>query len=102
MIMFIGMLLVDCLLGEGHSLKEKRRHLLRLSQKLRNNFNAAIGEVAGQNLWQRSSLVVVTVNTSQEVLRKNLEGVVKVMEKEPYFQLLSYQIKDLGLNHFLV
>ncbi|MEO0102747.1 MAG: DUF503 domain-containing protein [candidate division WOR-3 bacterium] len=99
--MFIGMLFIDCLLGQGHSLKEKRRHLLRLSQKMRNNFNVAIGEVAGQNLWQRSSLVILTVNTSREILRRNLEGIVKIMEGEPYFQLLSYKIKDLSLNHFI-
>ncbi|MEO0098761.1 MAG: DUF503 domain-containing protein [candidate division WOR-3 bacterium] len=99
--MFIGMLLIDCLLGNGHSLKEKRRYLMRLSQRIKNNFNVAIGEVGGENLWQRSSLLILTMNTSQNVLRKNLERIIQMMEREPYFQLLSYEIKDLSINHFL-
>ncbi len=99
--MFIGLLLIDCLLGNGHSLKEKRRHLLRLCQRIKRNFNVAINEVAGQELWQRSSLLVLAANTSASVLRSNLEKIVQMMEKEPYFQLLSYEVKDLSLNHFL-
>ncbi|MEO0116211.1 MAG: DUF503 domain-containing protein [candidate division WOR-3 bacterium] len=99
--MFIGMLLIDCLLGNGHSLKEKRRYLMRLSQRIKNNFNVAIGEVGGENLWQRSSLLILTMNTSQNILRKNLERIIQMMEREPYFQLLSYEIKDLSINHFL-
>jgi|UniRef100_A0A7C3YU41 uncharacterized protein YlxP (DUF503 family) len=99
--MFLGLLYVDCLLGNGHSLKEKRNHLLRLSQRIRNKFNVAISEVEGQNLWQRSSLLVVSLNSSKESLRKNLSAILETMEKEPYFQLLSYEIKDFGLHHFL-
>lgn len=99
--MTIGILLVDCLLGNGDSLKEKRRHLLSLSSKLRNRFNCAISEVAGQNLRQRSRLLVLSANNQVDVLRANLEAMVKFMEREPYFQLLSYEIKDLSLNHFI-
>ncbi len=99
--MFIGILLIDCLLGSGNSLKEKRRHLTSLKSKLRNKFNCAISEIEGQNLWQRSRLVVLGVNSQSENLRSNLEAMVKFMEREPSFQLISYEIKDFSLNHFI-
>jgi uncharacterized protein YlxP (DUF503 family) len=47
--------------GESHDLKGKRKHLHSLKAQLRQRFGAAVGEVDGQDTWQRSTLVCALV-----------------------------------------
>jgi len=93
--MSVGLLVVDCLLGAGHSLKEKRRILLSLIQKLQNHFNIAIAEVEHQNLWQRSKLAIVCVNTEWQAVERTLSKVVGVMQKDPRCTLLNAEFRKI-------
>lgn len=75
--MVVGVLTVDMHFAECTSLKEKRTHLNRLRDRLRQRFNLSVGEVAYQDLWQRTRLGLAHVNTSareaETVLHRALE-----------------------------
>ncbi len=93
--MSVGILVVDCLLGDGHSLKEKRRVLLSLTQKIRNTFNVSIAEVNHQNLWQRSKIAVVGVNTEWQALEGVFSKIISLMQRDPRFTLLNFESQKL-------
>lgn len=93
--MAVGILMVDCLLGDGHSLKEKRRVLLSLSQKIRNTFNVSVAEVDHQNLWQRSQIAVVGVNTEWPALEGIFSKIISLMQRDPRFTLLNSESQKL-------
>ncbi|MEO0093604.1 MAG: DUF503 domain-containing protein [candidate division WOR-3 bacterium] len=93
--MTVGLLVVDCLLGAGHSLKEKRRVLLSLTQKLHNQFNISIAEVAHQDLWQRSQLAMVCVNTEWQAVERIFNKIVNVLVSDPRFTLLNSEFHKL-------
>ena len=59
---FIGILSFDVHFAESHSLKGKRHELLRLKQALQRRLGAAVAEVDGHELWQRSRLTVALVD----------------------------------------
>jgi hypothetical protein len=74
--MMIGQLEID-LFAEGfHSLKEKRRLLSSLKERLRRQFNIAVAESAFQDLWQKAQLTVVTLAPG----RAGLESVFRQVE----------------------
>lgn len=87
--------MVDCLLGDGHSLKEKRRVLLSLTQKIRNTFNVSVAEVDHQNLWQRSQIAVVGVNTEWQALEGVFSKIISLMQRDPRFTLLNFESQKL-------
>lgn len=93
--MAVGILVVDCLLGDGHSLKEKRRVLLSLLQKLRNNFNVSVAEVEHQNLWQRSKIAIVGVNTEWQAIEGIFSKIISLMQSDPRFTLLNSESQKL-------
>ncbi len=93
--MSVGILVVDCLLGDGHSLKEKRRVLLSLTQKIRNTFNVSVAEVDHQNLWQRSQIAVVGVNTEWQALEGVFSKIISLMQRDPRFTLLNFESQKL-------
>ena len=59
----------------ARSLKDKRQALRSLEQRLRNRHNVALAEVEHQDLWQRATLAVVSVNTDQVHLEQALTAV---------------------------
>lgn len=63
-------------LPEAQSLKEKRKVLRRLKDRLRSRFNVAVSELGDySDLWQRASLAVVSVAHDRDALERLFESV---------------------------
>jgi uncharacterized protein YlxP (DUF503 family) len=71
----IGLLTLELHFPGARSLKDKRQALRSLEARIRNRFNVSIAEVEHQDLWQRSRLAVVAVNTEHAHLETTLNGV---------------------------
>jgi len=71
----IGLLTLELHFPGARSLKDKRQALRSLEQRIRNRFNVSIAEVEHQDLWQRSRLAVVSVNTDHTHLESTLASV---------------------------
>jgi uncharacterized protein YlxP (DUF503 family) len=73
--MVIGLLTLELHFPGAQSLKDKRQALRSLEQRVRNRHNVALAEVEHQDLWQRATLAVVSVNTDQVHLERALRAV---------------------------
>ncbi len=71
----IGLLTLQLHFPGARSLKDKRQALRSLEQRVRKQHNVAIAEVEHQDLWQRSVLAVVSVNTDRVHLESTLGAV---------------------------
>src|SRR5438067_1006823 len=77
--MFVGVARVELFIPASGSLKDKRRVLRSVSQTVRNRFNAAVAEVAYQDLWQRASLGISCVAESPGHCNKMLNEIYKAI-----------------------
>ena len=73
--MVIGLLTLDLHFPGARSLKDKRQALRSLEARIRNHHNVSLAEVEHQDLWQRSRLAVVGVNTDHAHLEATLSSV---------------------------
>ena len=73
--MVIGLLTLELHFPGARSLKDKRQALRSLETRIRNRFNVSVAEVDHQDLWQRSCLAVVSVNTDHTHLESTLQSV---------------------------
>ncbi len=71
--MIVGLMSVECIIYDAHSLKEKRAVLQRIMPRLKQRFNISISEVGYQDTWQRTKIAVVTVASA----RVSAEGVLQ-------------------------
>jgi len=89
--MVIGFLALEIFLPYSRSLKDKRKVLNALRDRVRSRFNAAFAELDFQDKWQRSRIGIVTLNSQKglvdEILQKirrdveeNLEGEISQSE----------------------
>ncbi len=68
--MIIGFLSLDIYLPYSHSLKEKRKRLVGIRDRLKKKYNIAFSELDYQDKWQRSKIGLVSLNTQKRVVEK--------------------------------
>jgi hypothetical protein len=93
--MVIGLLTLQLHFPGARSLKDKRQALRSLETKLRNRFNIAVAEVEHQDLWQRATLAVVTVNTDHGHLDSTLSAVTSEAASARDIMLLDSNVEIL-------
>ncbi|MFD2044145.1 DUF503 domain-containing protein [Ornithinibacillus salinisoli] len=71
---------VECMMYEGHSLKQKRSILKRIMAKLRHDFNVAVTELDYHDLWQRTKLGIVTISNDKKHSEKVIQEVLRVID----------------------
>lgn len=93
--MIIGVLTVELFLGEANSLKEKRRVLKSVIDRIRSRFNVSVAEVDDQDTWQRSTVGVAFVSSERARVDQVLAAVVRFIEAQGTVVITSYQTELL-------
>ena len=94
--MTVGLLSVELFLPASGSLKDKRKVLSSFQARLRNRHNLAVAEVGNQELWQRASLAVVTVNAHRDPIERMFDDVLAEAERSVPGQVLSAEREFFG------
>jgi hypothetical protein len=85
----VGVLVADVLLGDVHSLKEKRMVVKPVVAELRKRFEVAAAETGDQDLHRRAELSVGVVASDHGHVRDVLAACERLIAGHPEFELLS-------------
>jgi len=89
--MVIGVLHMQLAIRDANSLKDKRRVLKSLRDRIRNEFNVSISEVDGQDLRQSATLAVALVTGRSTFADQVLAKVVTRVRRTPGAELVHYE-----------
>jgi len=87
--MWVGSLELDLLLGDVHSLKEKRSLVRPLVAELRRRFEVSVAEVDHLDLHRRAGVGVAAVAGNQAHVVEVLDAVERTVAYRPEVELLS-------------
>ena len=91
--MVVGIVSLRFVIPGSHSLKDKRRELAGIKDRIRQRHNVAVAELDFQDVWQRSRIGIVTLSGQpalvEQVLSKIREDVFGHLNGE----LLSAEIR---------
>ncbi len=93
--MKVGALRVELLVPGAQSLKDKRRAVKSLKDRIRHKFNVSVAEVDHHEAWQRTALGVAAAGSDGAYVRKVLEEVLKLMRRDASVQVASHEIETL-------
>jgi len=91
--MHIGVCTLHLRLPENRSLKEKRRVIKSIKDKVRNKFNVSIAEIDGLDKWQWATLGVACVSNNNRFVNSVLSNVVDFISEMHLAELLDYEIE---------
>jgi uncharacterized protein YlxP (DUF503 family) len=89
MAMWVGALEFDLLLGDVHSLKEKRALVRPLIADVRRRFDLSVAEVDHLELHRRAGVGVAAVSPNRAHLVDVLDAVERLVAFRPEVELLS-------------
>ena len=96
--MHVGCCSIKFFLHGNRSLKEKRRIVRSLKDRLKNNFNISIAEIGDQNIWQSLHMGIVAVNSDPKYLEGQTRKLMNVIEKMHLAEITDCQTKISRLS----
>ena len=78
--MIVGVLKLNLILAENHSLKGKRGVLRRIQARVSQQFNISVAECGDQELWQSAVLGFGVVGSSHQIVEATLQKVVDFVD----------------------
>ena len=94
--MFVGSLEVDVLLGDVHSLKQKRSLVRPVLAEVRRRYDVSVAEVGHQDLHRRSLIGVAVVAGQAAHCREVLEACERLVAARPELEVLSAHVQLFG------
>lgn len=93
--MIVGLMTVELFMGGSVTLKDKRRVIKSIVDRIRSKFNVSIAEVDNQELWQRATLGVAVVSNQTVHVNQMLTTVIKSIEANGEADIIDYSIEIL-------
>ena len=87
--MWIGWLEFDLLLGDVHSLKQKRSVIRPVVAELRRKFSVSAAETGSHELYRRAGIGVAMAAADRGQTVDVLDAVERLVAAHPEFELLS-------------
>jgi uncharacterized protein len=78
--MVVGTCQIKLIMQDTRSLKEKRRILKSILDRVRNRFPVSIAEVGDNDLWQSSLVGFCMVSNDQQVVNSAIDAVINFIE----------------------
>ena len=87
--MVVGVIAWELHLAGCHSLKDKRRVIKSLKDRLHHRFNVSAAEVDHQDSWQRALLAVSVVSSDHRHAEEVLTSCDRLVQAEPLASIIT-------------
>lgn len=91
----VGVLEARLRLRSSHSLKEKRKVVRSIKDRVRARYNVSVAEVDDQELWQSIVLGFTVAASDSKRAIKELEEIVRQLGMHPEAELLDHDLEIL-------
>ena len=95
MSIIVGLCTIELFIADSQSLKDKRRVLLSLKDRLREKFNLSVAEVEAQNLWQKAVLALACVANDGRHVNQMLDQALNLVRSHPVVEIVQSRIELL-------
>ena len=95
--MVIGMGVMRFRIHDCRSLKAKRRVVKALVSRMRNNFNASVGEVAAHDVYQQADIGFAMVGTDRRLINAKIDKLFNFAEDMGLADLYDSEMEIMTL-----
>lgn len=93
--MRVGVCQVELFINGSLSLKDKRRVMNSVKQKLRNRFNISIVEIPVDTQWKRGDLGISCVGLDERSVRSTIDQIVRFIEDDDRVEVSNLTVDIL-------
>jgi len=90
--MIVGVVRFELHLPGVSSLKDKRKILLSVKDRINNKFNVSVAELEDNDLWQKSVIGIAVISNDKTHANAVLSKVIDLMENRPEVVVTDIQM----------
>ena len=91
--MIIGVLSIRLVMRQSRSVKDKRRIIKNLADRIRNKFNVSVAETGMQDNRQSGMIGISMVGANRRSVNRALTNVISQFDFYPNIKLTDYQME---------
>ncbi len=91
--MIIGTLSIRVVMRSSRSLKDKRRIIKALKDRIKNKFNVSISETNAQDNHKYSIISVAMIGTDRQYVNSKLTSLINFFRFFPQIELVDYELE---------
>ncbi len=91
--MVVGTLSIRMAIRSSRSLKDKRRIIKSLKDRIRNRFNVSISETGAQDNLKYSIIGVAMIGTDRQYVNSTLSSLINSFRFFPQIELVDYELE---------
>jgi uncharacterized protein len=95
--MVVGTLKIEFRIQDNHSLKDKRKILRSMVDRVKHKFNASVAEVGSNDNWQRIELGVTTVGNDRRHIDSSLSNILEFIESMYLAEIVHVETEVINL-----
>lgn len=88
--MRVGVCRVELFINGSFSLKDRRRVVDSVKQRLRNRFNVSVAELSEDSQWQRGSLGISCVARDEQSVESLLHQILEFIENDDRVEVTDW------------
>ena len=96
--MVIGCCSIKFYLHGNNSLKEKRRVVRAIKDRLKNDFNVSVAEVGDQDIWQNLHIGITAVGSDRPYMDGLLAKVVDAIDRMNLAEMVDCKTETLSMG----
>jgi uncharacterized protein YlxP (DUF503 family) len=89
----LGLLTVELYFENSQSLKDRRKILNSLKERLKQRFNVSIAEADFEEKWQRGGLLISSAGANPTVVEDALKAVLRFIEEDPRVMAITPELR---------
>lgn len=94
--MVVGIAIITLRLHECRSLKDKRRIVKSIIQKLRNNFNASVSEVGSNDMHQKAEIGIAMAGNDRQLMNSKLDKLINLIDEIGLAEIVDTEMEIIN------
>ena len=99
--MVVGTGLIDLVIPECGSLKEKRSVLKRIIRRTQNEFNVSIAEVGDNDLWRRARIGFSVVGNEKAAINAKMDYIVRFIDRLEIAEIVRNRMEIMSFDDLM-
>ena len=91
--MIVGVLSIILVMRQSRSVKDKRRIIKNLADRIRNKFNVSVAETSMLDNRQSGMIGISMVGSNRRSVNRTMSNVVNSFDSYPNAKLIDYQLE---------
>jgi uncharacterized protein YlxP (DUF503 family) len=96
--MFVGSGIIELLIAESRSLKEKRAVLKSVLKRTQNEFNVSIAEIGDNELWGRAKIGFSVVGNDHRFVDGKISHMIHFIENLRTAEVVNVKVEIMGFS----